>query len=236
MQDLINQSNNIEPNMTFSKSLTEEIETHQFNVDELKRKSLGKLADNLFAIERKSIQQSRLFTIDIIPHIHRLFYNVPQGTIINVLDVGIHSGAGTGLLAELHNKRSFNHLKMNVTGLDIIDDFKDYIKLCYPYFKFIKQDIFKIPDSKTWDLVICSHVIEHLPDPVQFINQIRKLTNKYAIIACPYNEKELRLGHIQTIDRDLISKLNPIEYHVYTNFCWRVRGECLIMIFDSLNE
>ena len=210
-------------------------EFHQ-EFNKMKQKTLGKLSEQFFAIDRKSVQQSRLFTIDIIPHIHRLFYNVPQDTVIDVLDVGIHSGAGTGLLAELHNKRSYNHLKMNVTGLDIVDNFQDYIKLCYPSFKFIKQDIFKIPEDKTWDLVICSHVIEHLSDPFPFIEKLRKLTSKYAIIACPYNEIELRKGHVQTIDSDFISKLNPIEYHVYTNFCWRVKGECLIMIFDTLNK
>lgn len=218
-----------------NKSKTEIQEFHQ-EFDRMKQKTLGKLSDNFFAIDRKSVQQSRLFTIDIIPHIHRLFYNVPLNTTIDVLDVGIHSGAGTGLLAELHNKRSYNHLKMNVTGLDIVDNFQDYMKLCYPSFNFIKQDIFKIPENKTWDLVICSHVIEHLSDPIPFIEKLRRLTSKYAIIACPYNEKELRQGHLQTINSDLISKLNPLEYHVYTNFCWRVKGECLIMIFDSLNK
>jgi 2-polyprenyl-3-methyl-5-hydroxy-6-metoxy-1,4-benzoquinol methylase len=208
---------------------TNEINNFHQQFDELKQKTLGKLSTQLFAIDRKAAQQSRLFTIDLIPHIHRLFYNVEQGTVINVLDVGIHSGAGTGLLADIHNRRSYNHLKMNVTGLDIVDNFGDY-------FKFVKQDIFKIPDHQTWDLVICSHVIEHLPDPIPFIQKLRKLTSKYLIIACPYNETELREGHAITIDSNLISQLNPLEYHVYTNFCWRVRGECLIMIFDALQE
>ncbi|PSB11200.1 hypothetical protein C7B62_06520 [Pleurocapsa sp. CCALA 161] len=206
---------------------------HEFN--KIKQKSLGNLSDQVFAIDRKSVQQSRLFIIDIIPHIYRLFYNVPQGTVLNVLDVGIHSGAGTGLLAELHNKRSYNHLKMNVMGLDITDNFHDYMKLCYPSFNFVKQDIFKIPEDQTWDLIICSHVIEHLSDPVPFVEKLRKLTKKYAIIACPYNEQDLRQGHLQTIDSDFVTKLNPLEYHIYTNFCWRVRGECIIMIFNTLN-
>lgn len=231
----VKQYEEIERTKMIDTSQHEIKEFHQ-EFNKMKQKTLGKLSEQFFAIDRRSVQQSRLFTIDLIPHIHRLFYDVPQGTSIDVLDVGIHSGAGTGLLADLHNKRSYNHLKMNVTGLDIVDNFQEYMKLCYPSFKFIKQDIFKIPEGKTWDLVICSHVIEHLSDPVPFIEKLRKLTSKYAIVACPYNETELRQGHAQTIDSDFISKLNPIEHHVYTNFCWRVRGECLIMIFDTLNK
>ena len=212
-------------------------ETKSFHKEykKMKLRTLGKLSTKLSTIERKSIQQSRLFTIDLIPYIQRLFYHVPHGTIIDVLDVGIHNGAGTGLLAELHNKQSYNHLKMNVTGLDINENFQKYIELCYPSFKFIKQDIFKIPEDKTWDLVICSHVIQCLSDPISFIKQLRRLTSKYAIVACPYNETDLRKGHVQTIDNNFISRLNPLEYHVYTNFCWRTNGECVIMIFESFN-
>lgn len=200
----------------------------------LKRESLGKLADKFDFIERKAVQSSRLFMIDIIPYIHRLYYDLPKDSVIRVLDVGIHCGSGTALLAELHNRQSYNHLKMVVTGLDIIDHYENYIKLCYPSFKFIKKDIFDIPDNEKWDLVICSHVIEHLKEPFSFVEKLRKLTNKYAIVACPYNETDLRSGHIQTIDDAIISQLNPLEHHIYTNFSWRVKGECLIMIFDAL--
>ncbi|MEO0014378.1 MAG: hypothetical protein RLZZ535_2767, partial [Cyanobacteriota bacterium] len=66
---------NAELNLSLSKPLNEEIETYQAYLDELKRRSLGKLADNLFAIERKNVQQSRLFIIDLIPYIYRLYYN-----------------------------------------------------------------------------------------------------------------------------------------------------------------
>lgn len=200
----------------------------------LKQESLGKLSDKWFYIEKKSAQQSRLFMIDIIPHIHRLYYDLPRGATIKVLDVGIHCGAGTALLAELHNKYSHNHLKMDVTGLDIVDNFKDYIQLSYPLVKFIRKDIFEIPNNKKWDLVICSHVIEHLKNPFAFVEQLRKLTTKYVIVACPYNEVDLRPGHLQTINDSVIEKLNPLEHHVYTNFCWRVRGKCLIMVFKSI--
>lgn len=217
-----------------SYNLDSEIQDFHDSFKQLKIKSLGRLSDDFNMIERKNVQQSRLFMIDIIPYIYRLYYDLPKNTLLRVLDIGIHCGAGTALLAELHNRQSYNHLKMNVTGLDIINDYEDYIKVSYPSFKFLKKDIFDISDSETWDLVICSHVIEHLKEPFRFVEKIRRLTNKYAIIACPYNEKELRTGHFQTIDDAFISKLNPLEHHVYTNFCWRPRGECVIMIFNSL--
>jgi 2-polyprenyl-3-methyl-5-hydroxy-6-metoxy-1,4-benzoquinol methylase len=235
MQEIDNQSKNVELNLGLPKSLTEEIATHQIYQDELKRKSLGKLADNLFAIERKNVQQSRLFIIDLIPYIYRLYYNWPTDKPVRVLDIGIECGAGTALLAELHNRRSHNYLKMEVTGLDIVEDFRDYISVSSPFVKFVKKDIFDIPDGETWDLVICSHVIEHIKDPFAFIDKLRRLTSKYTIVACPYNETNLRPGHVQTIDEAFISQVAPLEHHIYTNFCWRSRGKCLIMILESTN-
>jgi 2-polyprenyl-3-methyl-5-hydroxy-6-metoxy-1,4-benzoquinol methylase len=233
MPERNSQKKNVKLNLDLSKSLSEEIATHQIYQDELKRKSLGKLADNLFAIERKNVQQSRLFIIDLIPYIYRLYYNWSTDKPLRVLDIGIECGAGTALLAELHNRRSHNYLKMEVTGLDIVEDFRNYISVSSPFVKFVKKDIFDIPDGETWDLVICSHVIEHLADPFPFIDKLRKLTSKYTIVACPYNETILRSGHIQTINEAFIDKVKPLEHHIYTNFCWRSRGKCLIMILES---
>jgi 2-polyprenyl-3-methyl-5-hydroxy-6-metoxy-1,4-benzoquinol methylase len=236
MQRLSNLNRNPELSMNLQMSLSEEIETYQANLDEIKRKSLGKLADNLFAIERKNVQQSRLFIIDLIPYIYRLYYNWPTDKPLRVLDIGIECGAGTALLAELHNRRSHNYLKMEVTGLDIVADFRDYIAVSSPFVKFVQKDIFDISDDETWDLVICSHVIEHLSDPFPFIEKLKRLTSKYTIVACPYNETNLRPGHIQTIDEAFIAQATPLEHHIYTNFCWRSRGKCLIMIFETTNK
>lgn len=213
--------------------MQKEIKDFHTNYMYLKQETLGDLSSQCASIERKVMQQSRLFMIDIIPHIHRLFYEVSAGTIIKVLDVGIHNGGGTALLAELHNRQSYNHLKMDVTGLDINDHFKNYIQLCNPSFKYVTKDIFDIPDSEKWDLVLCSHVIEHLKEPFIFVEKLKKLTKKYLIVACPYNEQKLRKGHVNTIDSAFIAKLNPIEHYIYTNFCWRINGQCLIMIFKG---
>lgn len=211
-----------------------QIRTREFQekFENLRRKLLGKLADRFEIIEKQSAQQSRMFMIDIIPHIHRLYFDWPKGKILKVLDVGIHCGAGTALLAEVHNPKSFNYLKMEVTGIDIVNPFKDYIELCYPSVNFIQKNIFDISDDEVWDLVICSHVIEHLEEPLPFIERLRQLTSGYALIACPYNEQPLRSGHIQTINDEFIAKVNPIEHYVYTNFCWRGKGDCLIMVLD----
>ena len=55
------------------------------------------------------------------------------------------------------------------------------------------QDI-KYPDN-TFDLVICSEVLEHIPDPVKAINEIYRITSKFALLSVP-NEPIFHLLNI----------------------------------------
>lgn len=83
-----------------------------------------------------------------------------------------------------------------------------------------------ITSDKTFDLVYCSNVIEHIPDPMLFCKKLVALSSKYIVIQAPYNEKhvdgspitlDLKIGeHVNTINERLIEPLqNGIDWNVF---------------------
>ena len=61
------------------------------------------------------------------------------------------------------------------------------------------QKLSKHYQINSFDLVTCTHVLEHLPSPYDALNEIRKVTKKYALLAVPnakyiaFDEKETHL-------------------------------------------
>ena len=95
-----------------------------------------------------------------------------------VLDVG----CGKGFLA----KRIYEKYKINVTGIDIIVPRNDNA------IKYIKGEAENIPfEDKIFDTVVCSHTLEHIPNIIQGINEIRRVAKKRIIIIVP-REREYR--------------------------------------------
>jgi len=61
--------------------------------------------------------------------------------------------------------------------------------------------------QQTYDLVICSHVLEHLPDPVAFLKVLRKTLAPGGCFLglVPINELEDNAHHFWKVDRDMVS-------------------------------
>jgi 2-polyprenyl-3-methyl-5-hydroxy-6-metoxy-1,4-benzoquinol methylase len=205
----------------------------RLQIQDMKRRSLGHLAGEFEAVEYARANQSRSFMSDALPHIYRLFSNWPADKTLTVLDVGANTGAGAALLADLHHPASCSGLKMAVTALDISDLYIDYASVCFPSIDYVVQDIFSIPPDRQWDLVIASHVIEHVEAPFNFLARLKQLARLELLVLCPFDEKNRIEEHLNTIDREFVDRAVPTEYHIYTNITWRNRGECLLMVFDG---
>jgi SAM-dependent methyltransferase len=62
--------------------------------------------------------------------------------------------------------------------------------------------------KQRYDVVLCSHVLEHLPDPALFLNRIRDCINPFGVFLglVPINERKLDPHHVQRVDRSKIDE------------------------------
>lgn len=168
----------------------------------------------------RAMPQSELFATEIIPLIHRLYEPEPTNVEKSLLDVGPQNFAGTRLIQSIHQSRSTVKLKLKVSALDIHAQFRSLQQFMVPDCEFIVSDLFKIED-RSWDIILASHVIEHVPSPQHFVRKMQKLSRDYTIIAAPWNETPIvTKSHINTIDKRLIRSLGGRDLKIFTNYAW----------------
>ena len=122
-------------------------------------------------------------------HAHVIEYE----SIINLIDLQdknnsiLDNGCGDGTLAILMAKRGFN-----VAACDISDPNIEYAKEraiaegVGDKIKFLTADSENLPfDDNSFEYVISSHVLEHLPSFDKGLQEVRRITRNYAIIALP---------------------------------------------------
>ncbi len=169
--------------------------------------------------------QSLSFYSDISSYISR---NICAVGRCSLLDVGPRSGAGLAFLRLAHHPESFSSLKLDpVHGIDLDPCFARISELEFPDIFSRTEDIFNI-QSKSFDIVICSHTIEHLPDPVSFIKQLEFISRKYVVLAAPFEERiPLTNGHLVKFDGEFLDALGYTERIVYTSTQFH-NGACFI--------
>lgn len=97
----------------------------------------------------------------------------------NVLD----AGCGEGF--------SMNTLYINKVGKKIqgVDDSMDALTLgkkIFPYLSFKKGNIYNLPyKDNSFDLVICTEVLEHFKDPHKVLFEILRIARKNIIVSVP---------------------------------------------------
>jgi SAM-dependent methyltransferase len=174
--------------------------------------------------------QTLSFMSDISTQLRKLYPNIePQ--VKDVLDVGARTAIGSWFLHKLHHPRSFSAVKMNVTAIDIANNFKEYSNIFFPDIEYLVGDIFDLPPQSR-DIVICSHTIEHVPDPKVFIEQLCKIAREFVIVACPYEEPASNLipGHVHSISQEFINQFDCELLEVYTSMHWHQSKACIFAI------
>ncbi len=188
-------------------------------------------AENPEKTVSKGMPQSLLFMVELVPFIHRLWGYLPEGSRRTVLDVGPENFAGTALLARLHASDSFNRLKLTVSALDISDEFALLGELVAPDVELLVGDVFSV-GGRAWDMVIASHVVEHVEDPVGFMRRLQELAREFVVIACPWREKPIVTpDHVSTIDKEVVMAAGARDLTVYTNYSWgKMREVCMFWL------
>lgn len=175
--------------------------------------------------ETLMLHQTMVFYMDIIAALQEILQGYHQ---LNILDVGARTGAGANLLGYIFSGNSYSRIKADVTALDIEDRFLVYAKKKFPWISsYIVKDINDL--GGTWDIVVCSHTIEHVPNYREFIDKLRMRAKKFVVLLAPYNEagckliKDIKMceGHINSIDHDAIAELEPQVLKIYRSLVWQ---------------
>ncbi len=183
----------------------------------------------------KANPQAIGFMSDIVSFIRDALLPFHLGETLTVLDLGAKSAAGSNLLAYLGQVGSYAKLKFLVTCADIDPTFLNYSAAANPYVEYIAGDAFE--QGKKWDIVICSHVIEHVPDVNNFIEKLKAISSRYIILAFPFAEDEKNLipGHINSLSHEFIRSIKPIRYSIYDGLFWS-QSMCCIVLLDANNK
>lgn len=147
---------------------------------------------------------------------------------MSLLDVGARTAAGTALLRAIHHPASFARLKLNrVTALDLDEAAIQAAASEYPDLEYLVIDVAKLKGLDAWDIVLASHTIEHVNDPVGFIEALANVAKQYVIIACPFAEQNLSVGHVQRFNMDFFEENGFTDVKVYRSQHWHGGMACI---------
>jgi 2-polyprenyl-3-methyl-5-hydroxy-6-metoxy-1,4-benzoquinol methylase len=206
---------------------------------ELREKQLMEKIRNVDPVwlESDSVPQSLQFMIDILPTIRRLTNGWPKRRILRVLDVGAASGAGSNLLATMHSGYFFE-VKMSVDALDTEPRFKPYADQHFPKIKYIVGNIHEFDKTATWDLIICSHTLEHIPDYQSFVSELQRRARYWVLIYSPYDERHRIAVHVNSFNEDTFKDREPIISQLIESPGWRTLDpdeirKCILVVMKG---
>lgn len=97
----------------------------------------------------------------------------------SILDVGC--GEGFTL-----NKLQKAQIGTKLEGIEYMDDAIQLGKEMHPDLRITKGDIYKLPyKDNSFDVVICSEVLEHLDDPTAALKELKRVSKKYVALSVP---------------------------------------------------
>lgn len=97
----------------------------------------------------------------------------------SILDVGCGEGF---TMSQLKTENS----KLKIVGVDSLDESVKIAKEIHPYLDIRKGDIYKLDfKDNSFDLVLCTEVLEHLTDPKKALSELKRVTKRYLILSVP---------------------------------------------------
>jgi|GEM_PF-2071568 len=156
-------------------------------------------------------RQTMIFYIDCLPHFweHFLHSGGALWQEYTLLDIGPRTGAGANLFGELFYDAVWGYaVNIKIDTTDIEDVWNSYCKMQPFISNVLNVDIFDMADN-SYDFVFCSHTIEHLDEPFDFIRKSTKIAKRFALFYCPYNEKDPPEYH-RIINKKTISQVKPV--------------------------
>ncbi len=151
-------------------------------------------------------------------HLRRLIKGlIAPLTFTTVLDVGCGQGS---LLDELRDR--FPHIQPS--GMDLSGKAIELARTRVPQGKFQVADLVFEPPEGKFDLVICSEVLEHLPDDLRAIRNLAKMTGRYLVVSAPQGcmrRFEATVGHLRNYaNGELVGKLEQNGFRMKQVIEW----------------
>jgi ubiquinone/menaquinone biosynthesis C-methylase UbiE len=124
-----------------------------------------------------------------------------------VLDVG----CGEGFLMKTLEQH-YPHLVMS--GVDICEEALSYTRHINRKAYFVVGDVYSIPmKTHSYDLVLCTEVIEHLSKPLEALQEIKRISKRYCLLSVP-NEPFFR--GLSLLKGNYIRRLGKHPEHIHT--------------------
>lgn len=104
----------------------------------------------------------------------------------------LEAGAGEGFLLSAIQKAFpvIPLLGVEVSGTALAEG-----KRLFPSLPLERGDIYHlVQKEKSWDVVVCSEVLEHLTDPSAALGELQRVARRYILLSVP-NEPWFRLGN-----------------------------------------
>mgnify|MGYP001222393098 CR=1 FL=1 len=159
---------------------------HIFNLPEILyefRSNFDKgLYDDLSIFYKKDspykLKRTSQYTDINSKHIKQIISLVKKENPKSILDVG----CGTGYLVDLIEKENFNKF-ISVLDYNIPPALKNKSK--YKCFEGDILEKLKLFKDDSFELVICTHVLEHIKKPELVLRDLRRISSRNLLIICP---------------------------------------------------
>jgi len=148
-----------------------------------------------------------------------------QDQPVRILDAGCGEGFVSGLLY-----RGLREENVEITGLELTEEAIEKARAMNPEIPFVQGDVLKMPfESRSFDIVLCTEVLEHLEDPGAALRELLRVTGVSLIVTVPH-EPWFRMGNLLVLKNvtrlgDPIDHINHWSYSGFAAFLKVRSGE-----------
>lgn len=95
----------------------------------------------------------------------------------------LDAGCGEGFSM---NKLSINGIGEKIEGIEFSKEAISFGKKLFPNLIFREGSVYNLPyEDDSFDLIICTEVLEHLEEPAKALKEMLRVSKKYLIISVP---------------------------------------------------